>query len=73
MYFKVFKLCMNFYLNHEIFFIYFKISYNFTICFYDTSLFCIFRVVLKLFLEFDFTNNMRLINATYNYAYTADE
>jgi hypothetical protein len=30
------------------FHIYFKIHNNFTICFYDPSLFCIFRAVSKL-------------------------
>jgi len=46
MYFKVLELCMNFYLKHD-FLMYFKIPYDFTIRFYDPSLFCIFRVVSK--------------------------
>jgi hypothetical protein len=31
MYFKVLELCMNFYLKHEFFLIYFKIPYDFMI------------------------------------------
>jgi hypothetical protein len=31
MYFKVLELCMNFYLKHEFFFMYFKIPYDFII------------------------------------------
>jgi hypothetical protein len=38
---------MNFYLKHEFFLMYFKIPYNFTIRFYDPSLFGIFRAVSK--------------------------
>ena len=33
MYFKVLELCMNFYLKHEFFLMYFKIPYDFTIRF----------------------------------------
>jgi hypothetical protein len=47
MYFKILELCMNFYLKHEFFLMYFKISYDFTIHFYNPSLFYIFRAVLK--------------------------
>jgi hypothetical protein len=47
---KTAELCMNFYLKHEffIFLMYFKIPYDFTIRFYDPSLFCIFRAVSKM-------------------------
>jgi hypothetical protein len=47
---KTAELCMIFYLKHEffIFLMYFKISYDFTIRFYDSSLFCIFRAVSKI-------------------------
>jgi hypothetical protein len=47
MYFKVLELCMDFYLKHEFFLIYFKIPYDFTIQFYDPSLFSTFRAVSK--------------------------
>ena len=47
MFFKVLELCMNFYLKHEFFLMYFKISYDFTIRFYDPSLWAAFHFVLK--------------------------
>jgi len=47
MFCKVLELCINFYLKHEFFLMYFKIPYDFTIRFYDPSLCVAFRAVLK--------------------------
>jgi hypothetical protein len=42
------KPCMNFYLKHGFFLMYFKIPYDFTIRFYDPSLLPLFHAKLKM-------------------------